>query len=128
MDSFRRARCSGAHRTYSGDSMHAVVHVRQLSGVLEALKRGAALCVGLHAGEVAYWIEPDGRRIPQDVAEPLLGDPRIEASEGGIVCNITQTWRYVSGEVSLYEGVAEADCCAPESASAASEGPASIPV
>jgi hypothetical protein len=94
--------------------MHAVEHVREVSKTLAAIKGGSVL----RRNGPDFWLEPNGGRVPADVAEWVIIDPRVETKLDAF-SYITQTWRYVSEEVSLYERVAEAPEGAPEVAGAA---------
>jgi hypothetical protein len=94
--------------------MHAVEHVREVSKTLAAIKGGSVL----RRNGPDFWLEPNGGRVPTDVAEWVIIDPRVETKLDAF-SYITQTWRYVSEEVSLYERVAEAPEGAPEVAGAA---------
>lgn len=123
MDSLRRTRSHGGNQCYRGDPMHAVKHVREVSKTLAAIKNGSVL----RRNGPDFWLEPNGGRVPTDVAEWVIIDPRVETKVDAF-SYIAQTWRYVSEEVSLYERVAEAPEGGPEGAGAAAAGPGSPPL
>jgi len=97
---------------------NAADHVRNIKSVLKDLEGGATLCCQLSHDEALFWLEPYCRPVPRDVAEWVIIDPRVQENKDSLF-GPSQTWRYVNAEISVQQGVAEANQGAPEGAGTA---------
>lgn len=88
--------------------MQATSFLRGVAELQKALQKGSTLCVQFCLGGTTFWLEPDGRAIPSDVATWTLVDPGVQAVSEGLFEGFPQAWRYVSGEIGFHSRVGEA--------------------
>ena len=89
--------------------------------VIDAIRAGAVLCYGGTVnGRAEWWLEPDGARVsPIDAARARSALNLHPQADDPIEGQTSQTWRYVNAEISVQQGVAEANQGAPEGAGTA---------